>query len=132
MAFHYWWKIRRLIFEGRYKEAQDLVGANVITRKNHGMAFQTLRDLYLDFPGHDEYTSYYRDLDISEAVALTRYVVGGVEYTREAFASLPEKVIVLRLTASEKGKISFSTKLESPQKHSVSVEDGDMFMRGRS
>ncbi len=125
-------EIRRLIFEGRYKEAQDLVGGNVIARKSHGMAFQTVGDLYLDFPGHDEYTSYYRDLDISEAVALTRYVVGGVEYTREAFASLPEKVIVLRLTASEKGKISFSARLDSPQKHSVSVEDGDMFMRGRS
>lgn len=125
-------EIRRLIFEGRYGEAQGLVNANVISPTNHGMAYQTVGDLYLDFPGHDSFTDFYRELDIANALTCTRYRVDGVEYTREVFASLTEDVIVVRLTASEKGHINFSATLRSPQKHQLTVEDGDLVMRGRS
>ncbi len=125
-------EIRELIFAGKYKEAQRLVDENVVSKTNHGMAYQTVGDLILDFPGHEIYESYYRELDIARAVALTRYTVDGVEYTREVFASLPEQVIVVRLASSEKGKLDFSASLRSPQKHVLSVEDGDLFMRGTS
>lgn len=95
-------RIRELIFAGRYKEAQDLVSATVISRTNHGMAYQPVGDLWLDFPGHEHCSEYYRELDISRAVATTRYKVDGVEYIREVFASFPDQVIVVRLTASQK------------------------------
>ncbi len=123
-------EVRRLIFEGKYKEAQELVGGRFVTHKSHGMAYQTVGDLYLDFPGHDAPTSYYRELDISKAVTLTRYVVDGVEYTREVFASLADPVIVVHLQASEKGKLNFIASLQSPQNHTLSIEDGDLLMHG--
>lgn len=62
-------------FEGRYKRRKDLVGVKVITKTNHGMAYQPVGDLFLDFPGHDKYTSYYRELDITKAITTTRYTV---------------------------------------------------------
>lgn len=124
--------IRKLIFEGRYKEAQDLVGVKVITKTNHGMAYQPVGDLFLDFPGHDKYTSYYRELDITKAITTTRYTVDGVEFVRETFSSFPDQVIVVRLTASEKGKINFRTRLASPQRTTMSIEDGDLVLRGTS
>ena len=93
-------QIQKMIFEGRYKEAQDLVGQKVITNTNHGMAYQPIGDLYLDFPDHDKFTSYYRELDITKAIATTRYTVDGVEFVIETFASFPDQVLVVRLTAS--------------------------------
>lgn len=125
-------RIRELIFSGRYREAQDLAGQAIISRTNQGMAYQPVGDLYLDFPGHEHYTDYYRELDISHAVATTRYTVGGVQFTREVFASFPDQVIVIRLTASEKGSISFSTRLASPQKSAVTIEGGKLVLRGVS
>lgn len=125
-------QIQKMIFEGRYKEAQDLVGQKVITKTNHGMAYQPIGDLYLDFPEHEKFTSYYRELDITKAIATTRYTVDGVEFVRETFASFPDQVLVVRLTASKKGKLNFSTRLTSPQKSSLSFEDKDMVLRGTS
>ncbi len=125
-------RIRELIFAGRYKEAQDLVGAKVISRTNHGMAYQPVGDLRLDFPGHEHCSGYYRELDISQAVATTRYTVDGVEFVREVFASYPDQVIVVRVEASEKGKLNFSASFSSPQKSVTAVEDGNLVLRGTS
>ncbi len=44
-------KVRQLIFEGKFKEAQDLVNEKIITKTSHGAAYQTLGDLNLDFSG---------------------------------------------------------------------------------
>lgn len=123
-------EIRRLIFAGRYHDAQNLVGNKVISNTNHGMPYQPLGDLYLDFPDHDEYYGYYRILDIADAVTSARYSVGHVEYGREMFASLTENAIVIRLTASEKGAIRFTASVTSPQNSKVTVEDGDLVLRG--
>lgn len=125
-------RIRELIFAGRYKEAQDLVGATVISRTNHGMAYQPVGDLLLDFPGHEQYSDYYRELDISQAIATTRYTVNGVEFVREVFSSYPDQVIAVRLTASRKGKLNFTVRFTSPQKSAVTVEDGSLVLRGIS
>ncbi len=125
-------KIRKLMFEGKYVEAQKLVDEKVIPKTNHGMSYQPVGDLNLSFPGHEKANQYYRDLDISSAITTTRYNVDGVEYTRETFASFTGQVIVVRLTASQKGKINFSAWLTSPQKSETSVQDDCLFLRGIS
>lgn len=53
-------------------------------------------------PGHEKVTDYYRDLDLERAVATTRYKVDGVTFQREVFASFPDKVVVVRLTADRR------------------------------
>jgi alpha-L-fucosidase 2 len=112
-------EIRKLILEGKYKEAEKLAGKAIISKKSHGQMFQPVGNLELMFNGHENYSNYYRELDIEKAVAKTFYTVGGVTYTREALASLTDKVIVLRLTASKPNSISFISSFTTPQLNST-------------
>ncbi|HEX8461195.1 MAG TPA: glycoside hydrolase family 95 protein [Segetibacter sp.] len=118
-------KIRKLIFEGKQKEAQDLAGKTIESKKSMGQKFQPVGNLYLNFPGHENFTNYYRELDIEKAVTTTSYTVDGVKYTREAFASTPAQVIVFRLTADKPGKLSFTAHFHSPQQAAVQVQQGN-------
>ncbi len=123
-------EIRQLIFDGKYRAAQDMVDQKIFFKTNHGMSYQTIGDLYLDFPGHETHSAYYRDLDISKAVASVKYTVDGVEYTREVISSFADDVVAVNLSASEKGKITFDASLVSPhKKHTVEVEGSDIVLR---
>lgn len=126
-------EIRRLIFEGRYREAQDMVDRKIFFKVNHGMSYQSVGDLYLEFPGHEDYSDYYRDLDLSDASSSVRYVVDGVVYEREVISSFADDVIAVRLSSSRKGRLSFNASVTSPHaRHGVSVRDGDIVLKGTS
>ncbi|MBO9564236.1 MAG: glycoside hydrolase N-terminal domain-containing protein [Niastella sp.] len=112
-------EIRKLIFEGRQKDAEKLAGKTIISKTSHGQMFEPLGNLLLSFDGHGAYEQYYRELDIERAVATTTYTVGGVTYTRQALASLPDRVVVIRLTASKPGSISFNAAFATPQPKAV-------------
>ena len=58
--------------------------------------------------------SYLRTLDLGTAVARTEFVRKGIGYTREYFVSYPDRVMVIRLTASRPGALSFSLDGDSP------------------
>ena len=71
-------------------------------------------------------TGYIRDLDMRTALATVSYDYEGVHYTREYFNSYPDNVLVIRLTADEKGKIDFDTNLQSVFNYSASnTAEGD-------
>lgn len=120
-------EIRDLIFQGQYKRAEKLINENVITKKSHGQMFQPVGNLELSFFGQQQYTDYYRELDIEKAVAKTVYKVNGVTYTREAFTSFPDRVLVIRLSADQPGKISFKADFSSQhKKRSIQIRDGNI------
>jgi len=79
-------------------------------------AYQPFGDVRLTFGGHENFTDYRRELDLDMAIARTTYKAGRVTYTREAFASYPDNAIVVHITADQPGKVSFTTKLDSPHK----------------
>ncbi len=114
-------EVRRLIFEGKYKEAQQLADTKVMPRavdKNMGMPFQPFGDLYIAMPGHTEYKNYERFLDLDNGKTVVCYEVGGVKYERETIAPLGGKhVMAIHLTASEKGKITFTANMTSPHEN---------------
>ena len=114
-------EVRRLIFEGKYKEAQALADAKVMPRaadKNMGMPFQPFGDLYIAMPGHADYRNYERWLDLDNARSVVRYTVDGVRYERETIAPLGgHHVIAVHLTASEKDKITFTATMTSPHEN---------------
>ena len=68
---------------------------------------------YIDFE-HSEAVDYRRELRLNDATAKVSYVAGGVTFTREYFSSYPDKVTVIRLSASETGKLSFTLRPEIP------------------
>src|SRR5687767_4101650 len=93
--------IRQLIFDGKQKDAERIANRVIISKKSHGQKFEPAGSLLLSFDSHDHFSDYYRELDIERAVATTSYRVGDVVYTRQALASFPDRVVVIRLTASK-------------------------------
>lgn len=123
-------EVRRLVFAGKNKEAEDLINRTFMTPQN-GMPYQTIGSLMLRFPGHEKSTNYYRDLDLGQAIATTRYKVGDVGYTREVFASFTDNVIIVRLTADRKGALSFTAAYTSPLNHTVKRQNGKLILSGK-
>ncbi|MDP0495278.1 MAG: glycoside hydrolase family 95 protein [Verrucomicrobiota bacterium JB024] len=81
-------------------------------------------ETYIDF-GHENPTEYYRDLDLNNAIAHVRYKSGGVTYTREYFTSYPDRVMVIRLNASEPGTLSFTLRPTIPYLKDYGSTPGD-------
>ena len=88
--------IRQLIFEGKQKDAERIANRVIITKKSHGQKFEPVGSLQLAFAGHENFSNYYRELDIERAVTKTSYTVNGTTYHREALASFPDRVVVMR------------------------------------
>ncbi|MGQ7946922.1 glycoside hydrolase family 95 protein [Flavobacterium sp. WC2509] len=112
-------EIRKLLFEGKNKEAQDLANTTFprVAPKdlNYGMPYQTVGSLWIEFPGHENYSEYKRDLDIENAVSSVSYKVDGVTYKRTLLTSFSDDIVLVKLTADKKKSISFSLSATSPQ-----------------
>ncbi len=126
-------EMRRLILEGKENEAEKLGGAHLMSIPERLQSYQPLGDLRLTFPGHDTAENYRRELDLSRAVVTVSYRVNGVGYTREMFASYPDNVVVVGLTADRPDSLSFDVRLDSPQANTQTHPDGDrgLFMTGQ-
>jgi len=118
-------EIRRLLLEGKELEAQRLVETNMLGRYNEN--YLALGDLKIDFPLAEAVTNYQRELDLNTAVVRESFEAGGVKYSREIFASQPAQAIIVRLTASALGKITFTAVLDSQLRHTNSA--GKTFYR---
>jgi len=109
-------EISKLIFEGKNEEAQQVAYKYLPRRadenNNYCMRYQPVGNLYIADANHSEVKSYYRDLDISNAVSTVIYQKDGVTYKREALASIADDVIVVELTASKSNSISCSLKMD--------------------
>lgn len=133
-------KIRQLLFEGKYKEATELTDKTQICKgagSGHGNGstapfgcFQTLGDLRLDFHRDDSFSDYYRELDLITGIASSRYKQKGVSYSREVFASNPDRAIVIRLTADRPSSISFGMSMDRPERFTTTIEANTLVMRG--
>ena len=123
--------VRRLLGERRYTDAAALAGKSVMAKPLAQMPYQTLGDLHLAFDAVDAVERYRRDLNLATATAHVSYTAGETTFTREVFASAPDRVIVVHLTASRPGQISFEARLSTPQRATVeATPDGDLVMRG--
>jgi len=118
-------KIRQLIFNGMYKEAQELADQKFISKNSQGMPYQTAGSLHLSFPEHGNFKNFYRELNIGNAIATTQYDCNGVTYKREIFASFPDQVIICRISASQPGRINFAASLNHPATVDIFTEGND-------
>lgn len=107
-------EVRRLLFENKNNEAVSLAGKTMMGRPFRIKPYQSLGELWFNTPILNA-SDYIRSLDLSTAIATTKYVSQGVEYKRESFATPIDKVIVIRFTANKKGKINFSFILKRQQ-----------------
>src|SRR4051794_27059393 len=112
-------EIRKLTAEGTkdsVKAAEDLIRAKFLSIPLRQRAYQPFGDLNFHFPGHENATDYRRELDLDKAVARVSYTVDGVRFERQAFASYPDKAIVVYISADKPGKVSFTLKSTTPHK----------------
>ena len=126
-------KVRQLLFEGKYAEGDRLAQEKIMGKRIDGgkHTYQTLGNLFLEFDGLGEITSYKRELDLRTAVTTINFESDGVKYTREVLATAPDQVIAVKLSASEKGKLNFTTWLERPgDAEVVFTKDNQLLMTG--
>ncbi|WP_190809461.1 glycoside hydrolase N-terminal domain-containing protein [Flagellimonas sp. S3867] len=130
-AHKYIGEIRKLLFEGRYSEAEKLYGKQVLSPRlpSNTNTYQTLGDITLTFDGIEDVTEYYRDLDLNNATSTTRFNSKGVAYNRTVFASAVDKALILKATASELGKINCTIRLARPgDGEKITVQDNMLIM----
>ncbi|MDO3695305.1 glycoside hydrolase family 95 protein [Wenyingzhuangia sp. chi5] len=118
-------KVRQLIFDGKYAEAQALATSDIRSQTNNGMPYQTFGSVYISFPGHQNYTHYYRDLNIENATAKVQYTVDGVEYTREILSAFQDDVIAVKLSANKPGMITCNVFMNSPFDKTKTTTEGN-------
>ena len=125
-------RVREALFKGDYKTADAL------TRKMQGkfsQSYAPLGDLYIETPGLEavQITEYRRELDLATAVARTAFTAAGAAFAREAFVSYPDKLLVIRLSASAPGRLAFALRFTSQLRHTVTAGgNGDLLLAGRA
>lgn len=130
-------QIRKLLFEGKYKEAQDLSNKtfprSAPSDLNYGMQYQTAGNLLLKFPEYLKVTNYRRQLDISKAISNTSFKADGINFKREYIASVSDRVILVRLNADKPGSINFTIGVNSPFKnYRVHTQNEKLILSGVS
>ncbi len=121
-AVDYLPEIRKLLFEGKQKEAENLATEHFMSKPLRQAAYQPFGDVILEFPEFDEVTNYQRSLHLDEAVARTVFTADGVTYRRVVFASNPDGLIAIRLKADKPGSLTCKVRLSSDHKKSLKIE----------
>ena len=84
--------------------------------------YQTFGNLILEHKNAGPTASNYRrELDLQTGIATVQYESGGVNYTREYFASYPDDVIVVILSADKPGSINVNTGLNTSKNRTSSI-----------
>lgn len=124
-------RIRQLLFDGKYKDADALAQQSMMGNKITPSSYQTLGDLTVQFKTAGQaFSQYKRQLNIDEAIASVVYQNEGVQYSREIFSSAVDQVLVIRLTASKSKSISVDAVLSRPGNTAViSAEGNTLVMR---
>ena len=129
--------IRQLLFEGKNLEAQELMYRSFVPKKQetdgrYG-SYQVLGDLDIDFsyPEASGAEKYVRSLSLRDGVAHTSFTLGDVDYGRTYFVSRDRDVMLVRLTASRPGALSFSARLSRAAQATVSADGDVLWMNGQ-
>ncbi|ROT29458.1 glycoside hydrolase N-terminal domain-containing protein [Micromonospora sp. HM5-17] len=125
-------EVQRLLDEQGRLSPPDV--ANRLGQPKRGFgSYNTFGELSLrltEEPG--EVRKYRRELNIGRAIARVSYLADGVRYTREYFASYPDQVLVIRLSADRPGRVGFTASVTAPDNRSktVTAEHGRITFAG--
>jgi alpha-L-fucosidase 2 len=119
--------IREALKNENYKLAEEL---NKKIQGKNSESFAPLGTLNIDNHHTGKATNYYRELDISKAISKVSYEIDGVKFAREYFVSAPDKIMVIRLTSSQKGALNFDINSNSLLKFKTEVKNNLLSMNG--
>ena len=112
-------QIRQFLFDGKIKEASELTRSNFLSDPVRQKPYQPFGDLHLHFTNQGNSADYLRELNLDSATAITSYRLGDIHFERDVFASYPDHALVMHITASTLGNVSFTLKMDSPQTNSA-------------
>jgi alpha-L-fucosidase 2 len=125
-------RLGAMIFGGVEKEHIQFNDKTLWTgSKTDRGGYQNFGDVFIRFENEAPHTAYTRSLDLDNATATVHYRIAGVSYSREYFASFPDDAIVMRFTASKKGKISFTLSLADAHKSTAVAEQNRISVNGK-
>lgn len=124
--------IRYYLFNRNYKRAQILADKGLTAKTLHGSAFQNIGEFTLDFHNLGDIKDYYRELDIEKAITTTTFTSNGTHFKREVFASIPNNVMVIRLSADKKNALNFTANFDSELKKNIQADGVTVQMNGLS
>lgn len=119
--------IREALKNENYKLADQL---NKKLQGSFSESFAPLGTMYINQANTDNFTNYYRELNISEAISKVTYEVNGVKFTREYFVSQPDQIMVIKITSSQKGALSFDVKFNSLLKYKNVIANNSLQING--
>lgn len=119
--------IQKKVFEGKFLEAHNLFGRNLMGYPVEQQKYQGLANLHLFFNNQDSVTEYKRWLDLNTGITSVSYKANDINFQRSVFASAPNQVIVVRLTANKPGSISFKANLRGVRNQAHSNYATDYF-----
>ena len=126
-------EIRRLLFEGKPREAEALEDQKMMGIPNRQPPYQPLGDLNIDFSGQDDSVDYRRELNLATGIVRVTYRVGDATFTREVFSSLPDQVLVVHIASDKPGRLSFhSTLTRSQDSQTTAVAPDRLTMQGEA
>ena len=120
-------KIREALFKEDYKTADSL---QHYVQGHNSEFYQPLGMINIKDCNQGEFTDYYRELSLDNSLATVRYRRNGIQYTKEYFASHPDKMIAIKLSASQKRAINSDISLTSLIPHQVKASRGQLTMTG--
>ncbi|MFS8184329.1 glycosyl hydrolase family 95 catalytic domain-containing protein [Pseudovibrio denitrificans] len=104
--------VEALLRDGKLFEAQEFVRKNWTGRQ--GQAYQPVGNLFITMADDSPVSNYRRALEIRHSLHHESYEQNGTTFERTSFASFPDNVIVVRLTADKPGALSFNLRYDSP------------------
>ncbi|MFT3754634.1 MAG: glycoside hydrolase family 95 protein [Pseudoxanthomonas sp.] len=127
-------EVRRLLFAGKYAEAEALANAKMMANPIKQMQYQPLGELQLDFLEISETNDYRRELDLDRALATSRFEARGMQHDREVLVSPVDQCIAARLSGDKPGRISLRIGLNSDHVETSVEFDGDdgLLLRGHN
>ncbi|MBQ4897765.1 glycoside hydrolase family 95 protein [Paenibacillus sp. Marseille-P2973] len=101
-------EVRRLLADGRLSQAERLAAMALSGTPECQRHYEPLGDLWIEI-GHEEaeVSDYRRELDLKNGTATVSYQWRGERHEREHFASYPDGVIAVRLSADHSNAVSF-------------------------
>ena len=122
-------KIREALFKEDYKAADSL---QLHVQGHNSEYYQPLAIINIKDANKGQFSNYKRELSLDNAMAALSYTREGIKYQREYFASHPDKMIAIRLTASQKKAINCDISLTSLIPHQVKASNKQLTITGHA
>lgn len=119
--------IQQALFNEDYQTADSLIR---FMQGSYSQSYEPLGNLFIAFKQEGNPTDFRRELDINKAISSVSYHLNGTNYRREVFASHPDQLIVIRLTAEGKDQLNFSCRFTSLLQAKSKIQGSSLVMRG--